>query len=86
VRRRVFIPIVVCLTVAVIWLGVSAWSGPTARASRRPRVRPSRVVAETFMEVLCRPPSDFETVNWDSRPFEKDALSQALASRDEARA
>ena len=84
-RGRVFIPIAVCLTGAIVWLGVSVWSAATERVSTRTRVRPSRVVAETFMEVLCRPPSDLETVDWDSRPFEKDTLSQALASMDEGR-
>jgi hypothetical protein len=37
------------------------------------------------MEVLCRPPSDVETVDWDSRPFEKSALVAALEGTEESR-
>ena len=36
------------------------------------------------MELLCRPPSDAETVDWDSRPFERSALVKALSSTVEA--
>ena len=36
------------------------------------------------MEVLCRPPSDAETVDWDNRPFERSALVKALTSTVEA--
>ena len=36
------------------------------------------------MELLCRPPSDAETVDWDNRPFERSALVEALTSTDEA--
>jgi len=37
------------------------------------------------MEVLCRPPSAFETVRWDGRPLEKAALLQALETTEESR-
>jgi hypothetical protein len=36
------------------------------------------------MEVLCRPPSGTETVDWDSRPFEPSALIEALSAGEEA--
>ena len=36
------------------------------------------------MEVLCRPPSDFDTVKWD-RPFGKPELVQALEATEEWR-
>src|SRR5437879_6011419 len=36
------------------------------------------------MEVLCRPPSDAETIDWDSRPFGRSALVQTLGATEEA--
>src|SRR4029450_11971366 len=63
-------------------LGLSVWTTPRAN---RPRVRPSRLVADTFMEVLCRPPSGVETVEWDSRPFEKPVLVRELEATEESR-
>ena len=48
-------------------------------------MRPSALLAATFIEVMCRRPSDPETVDWDNRPFEKSALAQALESTAEAR-
>jgi hypothetical protein len=63
-------------------LGSSLWT--TSRV-KGPRVRPSRLVADTFMEVLCRPPVDAETIEWDSRPFEKPVLVQELEGREEFR-
>jgi hypothetical protein len=63
-------------------LGTSVWT--TSRA-KGPRVRPSRLVADTFTEVLCRPPSGVETVEWDSRPFEKPVLVRELEATEESR-
>jgi hypothetical protein len=51
---------------------------------KEPRVRPSRLLADTFMEVLCRPPTGMEIVEWDSRPFEKAALVQELEATEES--
>ena len=82
---RAFAPIVICLSLAVALLDASLWTAAPARAARGPRVRPSRALADTFMEVLCRAPSDLETVDRDSRPFETSALTQELSSTDEAR-
>jgi hypothetical protein len=79
---RTFVATLVCLTVAVGVLGSSLWTTPRAKG---PRVRPSRLVADTFEEVLCRPPSDPETVEWDSRPFDKSALVSALLATEESR-
>ena len=42
------------------------------------------MLADTVMELLCRPPSDAETVDWDSRPFERSTLVKALSSTVEA--
>jgi len=82
--RRTFAPILTVLVVAVALLSASLWLAGPPRGSRGPRVRPSRVLAGTFMEVLCRPPSDRETVDLDSRPFEEAALAQQLDSSEEA--
>ena len=82
---RAFVPIFLCLALATTWLGASLWYGAPARTARGPRVRPSRSLADTFAQVLCRPPADVETVDWDSRPFDSTSLMQALASKDEAR-
>lgn len=79
-----FIPILAGLAIAVAWLGVALWTAPRAGGVRAPRVRPSRVLADTFREILCRPPSDAETVEWDSRPFDRATLEQMLATQDEA--
>jgi len=81
---RTFPPVLAVLTLALALLAASVWTSAPARGSRGPRVRPSRVLADTFMEVLCRPPSDADTVDWDSRPFEKTALAQQLDSSEEA--
>jgi len=37
------------------------------------------------MDILCRPPTDAETVDWDSRPFDTSTLEQAVAATGEAR-
>jgi len=72
----------VCLTVAIGLLGSSLWTTPRGKA---PRVRPSRLLDDGFVEVLCRSPSDVETVQWDSRPFDKSTLEQALEATEEFR-
>jgi len=72
----------VCLTVAVGLLGSSLSTTPRGKG---PRVRPSRLLDDGFVEVLCRPPSDVETVQWDSRPFDKSTLEQALEATEEFR-
>ncbi|HXD16328.1 MAG TPA: hypothetical protein VN654_04870 [Vicinamibacterales bacterium] len=84
-RARVFLPVLLCLVVAIAALAAPLWVGAPSRSARGPRVRPSRLLAQTFAQVLCRPPADLETVDWDSRPFDGASLTQALASRDEAR-
>ena len=81
---RSFPPILIALTLAVALLGASVWITAPARGARNARLRPSPVLARTFMEVLCRPPSGVETVDWDSRPFEPSALMEALSTREEA--
>jgi len=63
-------------------LGSSLWTTPRVKG---PRVRPSRLVADTFMEVLCRPPTGIETVEWDSRPFERRVLTATLETTGEFR-
>ena len=84
-RRRVFLPILVCLVLAIAAFTVLLWSHAPARSARGPRVRPSRTLADTFAQVLCRPPAGVETVDWDSRPFDGRTLTEALTSGDEAR-
>ena len=80
-----FLVVVVCLILAVAWLGASLWQGAPARSVRAPRVPPSRGVAGTFMAILCRVPTDPETVQWDTPPFDQTTLEQTLALREEAR-
>jgi len=77
---RVFVPVALCLTLAVAML---VWSATSARDGHGPRVRPSRTVADAFRATLCRAPSDRETVDWDSRPFDAATLTQTLAAGDE---
>ena len=71
----------VCLTIGVGVLGSSLWTTPRTKA---PPVRPSRLVADTFIDVLCRPPSAVEILRWDGNPLEKAALAQALAATEES--
>jgi hypothetical protein len=71
----------VCLTIAVGVLGSSLWTTPRTKA---PPVRPSRLVADTYMDVLCRPPSGLEILRWDGSPVEKAALAQALEATEES--
>ena len=80
---RTFAPVFAALTLALALLAASVWTTASARG-RGPRFRPSRVLAGTFMEVLCRPPSGRETVDWDSRPFERSALARRIESSEEA--
>ena len=75
--------IFVCLAIAVVALVASLWSSGSARSAIRTRLRPSRVLTEITMDVLCRPPEDRETVNWDFRPFDEAMLRQTLASSEE---
>jgi hypothetical protein len=79
---RTFIATLVCLTVAVGVLGSSLWTTPRMKG---PRVRPSRLVGDTFVEELCRPPSAVEVLRWIGRPFEKATLMQALEATEEFR-
>jgi hypothetical protein len=83
---RVFAPVFVCLTLTAALLVASVWTGAPARSARGPRFRPSRLLADTFMEVLCRPPSGVEILRWgDGRPLEKPALVQTLEATEEFR-
>src|SRR5262245_24517857 len=79
---RTFVATLVSLTIAVGVVGSALWTKPRIKG---PAVRPTRLVADTFMEVLCRPPSGVETLRWDGRPFEKATLVQALEATDESR-
>ena len=82
-RLRASIALLVCLSLAVAALLGLLWNSQPWR-SPRPRVRPSPLLARTFMEILCRQPSDAETVFWDNRPFDRAMLVDALTPREEA--
>jgi hypothetical protein len=75
----------ICLTLASALLVTFVWMEAPGRFNRGSRLRSSRLLAETFVEELCRTPSGVETVEWDSRPFDKSALVQALHTTDEWR-
>lgn len=79
---RTFIATFAVLTTAVVALGSVVWH---AARGKEPRFRASRLLTDTFMDVLCRPPSDAETLKWYDRAADKAALGQALAATDEAR-
>jgi hypothetical protein len=80
---RSFSPVLAGLTLAVALLAASVWVTAPVRFAQGPRLHPSRALADTFMAVLCRPPSDAETLEWDSRPFEPSTLAQALGASGE---
>lgn len=63
----------------VAWLVASLWSREEAPA----RIPASQVLTEAYIETLCRPPRDAETVRWESRPFEKPELLAAIKSAPE---
>jgi hypothetical protein len=79
---RTFVATLVCLVIALGVLGWSLWDSTRVKA---PRFRPSRLLADTVQEVLCRPPFDVEVVNWDNRPFDRSTLVSALESTEEFR-
>jgi hypothetical protein len=78
---RTFLGTLLCLTIAVGALGSSLFRATRIKA---PPVRPSRLVADTYMDVLCRPPSSVEILRWDGSPVEKAALAQVLDATEEA--
>jgi hypothetical protein len=80
--RRGFL-ICVMLAALIIAFNVAAWTSRGRDALVR--IRPSRVVADAFMAAMCRVPTDVETVNWDTRPFDPASLVRALRDTDEAR-
>jgi hypothetical protein len=77
---RTFVATLVCLVIAIGILGWSVWDSARAKELR---FRPSRLLADTFREVLCRPPFDAEVVAWDSRPFDRMTLARALEATQE---
>jgi hypothetical protein len=77
---RTFAATLACLTAVVGLVGWSLWTTPRAKGAR---FRPSRLVADTFMDELCRPPSAAEVLRWASRPSEKQTLMQALETTAE---
>jgi hypothetical protein len=63
----------------VAWLVASRWGEPEATV----RVPASEALTDGFIEALCRPPQDVETIKWDSRPIEKPKLLEALKDTTE---
>jgi len=80
VRSRAFLASLICLALAVGWLVATLNETTTDRRAAVRRVPVSRALADTFMDVLCRPPSDGDAVYWQSRPFDRSAVEQAFAS------
>jgi hypothetical protein len=79
---RTFITTLAFLTIAIAGLGASVWYAARVKA---PRLRPSRLLADTFPDVLCRPPLDIEVIDWDSRPFDRTTLVRGLEATEEFR-
>ena len=77
---RTFAATLACVIVVVGLVGWSLWTEPRAKEAR---VRPSRLVADTFLDGLCRPPSAAEVLRWVNRPSEKQQLMQALETTEE---
>ena len=82
---RTFIAILIVLAAAIGVSDAALWRARQARASREPRVRPTRVLADAFADVLCRQPTDQETIGWDTRPFDRASLAAALGDTAEGR-
>lgn len=82
---RRFLPILVLLVLAAASLAASLWNTLSSQSDRTARVRPTRQLAGTFMSILCRPPSDLETIDWDNRPYEPSTLTERLHASSEAK-
>lgn len=72
--------IAVCVAL-LAWSVSSLWRTAEAPAG----IPASQALTDAFVETLCRPPLDAETVRWDSRRFETPELVEALRSTPEGR-
>lgn len=79
-RRSAFVLILGCLLGAVVFIGSAVGDIPGGRERRVP----SRLLADSYLKVLCRLPDDAETLRWDSRPIDQRMLEPTLANREEA--
>jgi hypothetical protein len=71
--------------VAVVAIPLLAWLlGPPWTDAKAPAGIPaSEALTDAFLEELCRPPEKAETERWDTRPFEKPRLLEALKATPE---
>ncbi len=75
-------------TTLIILLALTAWLvGPLSSNARNThgRIPASPALTQAYMGMLCRPPSDLETLRWDSRPFENQELLPAVELSPEGR-
>ena len=84
---RTFALVLASVVLLLTFLVASLWNGAGAPSSglreSRTRIRASGALTDAYIETLCRPPYDTETVRWDSRPFEKSELIATLSSTAE---
>jgi hypothetical protein len=75
----------IALGMSIAAVDGALWRARPARSVKAVRLHPSRVVADAFMEVLCRQPTDSETIDWDTRPVDPASLVTTLSATPEAR-
>ena len=84
---RIFALVLASVVLLFTFLVTPLWNRAGASSSglreSRTGIRASRALTDAYIEALCRPPYDTETVRWDSRPFEKSELVTTLSSTAE---
>lgn len=84
---RIFALVLASVVLLFTFLVTPLWNRAGASSSglreSRTGILASRALTDAYIEALCRPPYDTETVRWDSRPFEKSELVTTLSSTAE---
>lgn len=79
---RIFTIVFAFVVALSAWLIVPLWSRAGALETSA-RIPASAALTAAYVETLCRPPHDAETVEWDSGRFEQPQLLDALTSSPE---
>ena len=76
------VALLVAFLVSPLWRRAGAQS--SSRPESRTHIRASRALTDAYIETLCRPPSETETLEWDSQTSEKPQVLAALGATEEA--
>ena len=73
--------LIAAAAVMTVWaLAVVVWEH---RVPEREGLTPSQTLSDAFMADLCRPPTNAETIYWDTKPFTVPQLSGTIRASDE---